>query len=125
MMEKTYQLTFEERDNYLYAHLTGQDSFGASLSYWNKIADKVTELAATRLLIHEDLIGNVTEAEIFDVVADLLGSGLVGIRIALFDANSNDTPLNALGQLMANNRGGKVKLFKTLDAAQQWIVKDD
>jgi hypothetical protein len=42
-----YHLEFEDRGTYLFARLTGKDSFAASLSYWNQIADEVARLKKT------------------------------------------------------------------------------
>jgi hypothetical protein len=125
MPDTSYTLTFEDRGDYLFAHLTGEDSFADSLSYWNEIADQIIELGHRKLLLHETLVGEVSEGEIFDIMMDLRSSGLVEIKIALYDENREDTPINALGQLIANNRGATVKLFKTLQSAQRWIEQDD
>ena len=121
----SYSLKTEDRGSYLYAHLTGQDSFEASLSYWNEIADKVKELDAKKLLVHEDLTGEVTEVEIYDIMMDLVNSGLADLKIAFYDENHTDAALNSLGKLVANNRGANVMILNSLKAAQGWIEQDD
>jgi len=120
MAENDYTLEFEDRGSYLYAHLTGMDSFAASLSYWNTIADKVHELGHTKLLVYENLIGEVSEGEIFDVMMDILPAG-TGISVAFFDENQADSKINELGQLIANNRGATIRIFQTLADAEKWI----
>ena len=124
MSKFNYQLTFDNREIYLYVFIKGQDSFAASLSYWNEIADEVKRLGCTKLLVHEQLEGNVDEGEIFDVIMDLKESVLRGVQIAFYDENRDDIPINALGQLVANNRGGAVRLFHNLKAAMNWIEQD-
>ena len=124
MSINNYRLTFEDRDTYLYAHLMGEDSFAASLSYWNEIADKVKAMDCRKLLIHEDLTGKVVESEMHEIIIDLMPSGLVDIQIAFFDENIDDTPMNALGQSLASNIGANVKIFDSLEAAKQWITQD-
>jgi hypothetical protein len=119
-----YQLSFEDRDTYLYAHLIGEDSFAASLSYWNEIADKVKALGRRKLLIHEDLTGKVIESEMHEIIMDLMCSGLLDIQIAFFDENRNDASINALGQSLAINKGANVKIFPSLEAAKHWIMQD-
>ena len=125
MSNFNYRLVFEDRKTYLYALITGQDSFAASLSYWNEIADEVNRLGYSKLLVHEQLEGNVDEGEIFNVIMDLKESMLRGVQIAFYDENREDIPINALGQLVANNRGGAVRLFQNLKAAVSWIEQDD
>lgn len=124
MSGSNYRLTFDKRGSYLYAFITGQDSFAAALSYWNEIADEVNRLGYTKLLVHEQLDGNVDEGEIFDIIMDLKESALRGVQIAFYDENRDDIPINALGQLVANNRGGAVRLFHNLKAAMNWIEQD-
>ena len=119
MSNSDYTLSFEDRGTYLYAYLTGRDSFVASLSYWNEIIKKVTELGYSKLLVHENLTGEVSEGEMFEIVTNLLKSGH-GISAAFFDENASDEAINALGELVAGNRGIQIQIFKTLDAARQW-----
>lgn len=123
MTSKAFILKFEVRDNYLYAHLSGKDSFAASLDYWNQIADRVKKLNLSRVLVHENLTGEVSEGEIFDVMMDVLPAS-TGIRIALYDENNADKNINDLGQLIANNRGADICIFQTLEAAEKWVVAD-
>ena len=125
MNEFNCKLTFDTRETYLYAFITGQDSFAASLSYWNEMADEVNRLGYTKLLVHEQLEGNVDEGEIFDLIMDLKESALRGIQIAFYDENRDDIPINALGQVIANDHGGAVRLFQNLKAAMNWIEQDD
>ncbi len=125
MSASDYKLVFDNRETYLYAVITGQDSFAASLSYWNEIADEIKRLGYSKLLVHEQLEGNVDEAELFDIIMDLKDSALHDVQIALYDEHREDIPINALGQLIANNRGGAVRIFQNLNAAMQWIEQDD
>jgi len=119
------KLEFEDRGTYLYACMTGKDSFAASLDCWNRIADEVERLDCRKLLVHEQLEGNVDEGEVFDLVMDLKDSALSRVQIALYDENRDDIPINALGQLIANNRGAAVRIFHNLKAATQWLEHDD
>ena len=119
-----YQLTFEDRNSYLYVRLTGEDSFAASLSYWNKIADQVKVRGCERMLIHENLVGKVAEAEMYDIIMDLIPSGLAEVQIAFYDENTDDTALNSLGQTLAMDKGANIKVFPSLEEAKAWIIDD-
>lgn len=123
MTKRTFQLVFEDRKTYLYAHLTGEDSFAASIDYWNQIADKVKELGYTKVLVHEALEGVVSEGEIFEIVMDIVPSG-IGIQVAFFDEDQSDHPINELGELIASNRGANIRIFKSLADAERWIGQD-
>ena len=86
MSPQKFILDFEARENYLYAHLSGKDSFAASLDYWNQIVDQVQQLNVTKVLVHENLTGEVSEGELFDVIMDILPSSS-GIQVAFYDEN--------------------------------------
>ena len=120
----TYQLVFEERKDYLYVRIVGKDSFSASLSYWNEIADRVASLNCKKLLVHEDLIGDVADSEINDLITDLIPSGLIDVEIALFDENPNDQAVNEFGQSLANKKGARVRIFRSLEEARAWLTVD-
>jgi hypothetical protein len=124
MSGPNYQLTFEDRNTYLYVRLTGEDSFAASLSYWNKIADQAKLRGCEKMLIHENLVGKVAESEMGEIIRDLLPSGLAEIQIAFFDENVEDAAINALGQTLAVDRGANVKIFTSLDDAKDWITDE-
>ena len=123
MPDTNYQIAFEDRGGYLFVHLTGTDSFAASLSYWHEIADKADELGQYRVLVHEALEGQVSEAEMFDIMNDVVPSGL-GVRIAFYDENQDNAQVNELGQLIAENRGAIIKIFGTLTDAERWLLSD-
>ena len=82
-----YQLTFEDRSTYLYVRLTGEDSFAASLSYWNEIADQVKLRGCDKILIHENMVDKVNETEMYDIITDVLPTGLEEVQIAFYDDN--------------------------------------
>ena len=119
----TYNLKFEDRTDYLFVKISGQDSFSSSLRYWNEIADEVGKRGYQKLLVHEKLTGNLSGREMYDLIMDLKVSVLKNVRIAFFDENSADNLINNLGRLIANHRGGKVRIFSRLDEAQRWIER--
>jgi hypothetical protein len=122
MLNLEYQLEFEARNTYLYARLSGKDSFAAGLSYWNEIKDKVEETGAKKLLVHEALEGEVTEEEMYDLMVDLVRHGFPEVRVAFFDENLDDKAINHLGKMVAESRGANnVRIFESLPDAQYWI----
>ena len=121
MCNLEYQLEFEARDTYLYARLTGRDSFAAGLSYWNEIKDKVKDTGTKKLLVHEDLEGKVTEEEMYDLMVDLVRNDIPEVQVAFFDENLDDAAINHLGKMVAENRGANVRIFERLSDARYWI----
>jgi hypothetical protein len=123
MNNSTFNFEFEHRGTYLYAHLTGEDSFAASLDYWNQMADKVRELKLNKLLVHEKMTGTVSEGEMFDLVSDLLTVS-TALQVAVYDENCGDQDINQLGQLIASNRGIDIMIFQSLEDAETWLTQD-
>jgi len=120
MSPQKFILDFEARENDLYAHLSGKDSFAASLDYWNQIVDQVQKLNVTKVLVHENLTGEVSEGELFDVIMDILPSSS-GIQVAFYDENDADRSINEFGRLVSNNRGADIQIFQSLETAEKWI----
>jgi hypothetical protein len=124
-MDTPYKLELEDCGTYLYAHLTGQGDFQASLQYWSRIADKAVELGHRKVLVHENMLGTLSKAQVFEVVTRIMKPEYLSIHVAFFDENLDNESLNALGQLVASNRGATVELFHSLEAARTWIKQDD
>ena len=124
-MGTPFTLTFEDRGSYLFAHLCGHDSFEASLQYWQEICDKTIALGHKKLLVHENLLGELSKTQIFEIVTHFTKPKYLGIQLAFYDENMDDGTLNALGQLVATNRAARMEIFPSLDAAQLWIEQDD
>jgi len=120
MSPQKFILDFEARENDLYAHLSGKDSFAASLDYWNQIVDQVQQLNVTKVLVHENLTGEVSEDELFDVIMDILPPSS-GIQVAFYDENDADRSINEFGRLVSNNRGADIQIFQSLETAEKWI----
>jgi sugar/nucleoside kinase (ribokinase family) len=120
-----YRLNLEDRGSYLFAHITGKDSFAASLSYWNEIADAVKQQGFQKLLIHENLKGVVNENEMQDLIMDLTDSGLQKVQIAFFDEDLSHMHINTIGQTLSARLGGNSRIFTSLEEARQWIEQND
>jgi hypothetical protein len=120
MRAKEYTLQFEVRDDYLYARLEGKDSFAASLEYWARISEEVRGRNLTKVLVHEHLEGEISEGEIFEVIMEVLPTS-TGIKVALFDEQHINSDINELGELVAQNRGVDVRVFQSLENAEDWL----
>lgn len=114
---------FEECEKYLYAHLTGKDSFEARLHCWEKISQTLKQRGMTRMLIHECLSGSINEVEMYDIIKTLDNADLSELRIAFFDENPEDHEINGFGQRIANHRGINLKIFSSLEEARRWITQ--
>lgn len=120
---KLYTLTFEERDNYLYAKVEGDiDNYEVSSGYWREIAEKCKDLSTKRVLIVEDLPGDSSMAEVYLVAAELPNMGFHGIKVAFVDGHLDQQEVNQFGELVAINRGLYGKIFCDVSEAENWLL---
>jgi len=115
-----FSIQFEVRESYLYAYISGTDSYETCLNSWVMIAKKAHELGIPRVLVHESLIGHITEGELFNVLQQVIPMG-IGIKVAFFNENLDHATFFALGELMAQNRGIDIQIFQSLKDAERWI----
>jgi hypothetical protein len=123
--KNSYKLTFEERDGYLFAGVTGEtDNVDISSQYWKEIADKCKNDGTKKVLIVEDLPGGASMTEVYEVASALPQLGFFGIKIAFVDAHLDQQDVNRFGELVAVNRGLYGKIFNDVSEAEKWLLKD-
>lgn len=116
-----YTLSFEQRPEYLYAYVEGEkDNYDISISFWRDIAAECARLQARRVLVDENIKGNVSMADMYKVAAEI-PSMFSGIAIAFVDRYADQQEINQFGELVAQNRGVRGRYFKSIDAAEEWL----
>jgi hypothetical protein len=123
MNTEQYTLNFELRGDYLYVLLEGKDSYSASISYWTRIAEEAKARNLTKVLVHENLEGEISEGEVFGLIIEVLPAN-TGIKIALFDEQNVSSEINELGELVAQNRGADIHIFQSLECAEHWLIEN-
>ncbi len=120
---RPYDLQFEERPDYLVARVSGpKDTLPTALAFWREIADECRRCHYQRLLIIEDIAGNLSTAEIFQLASQLPEMGLRGITTAFVDLQPEQLSDNLFGETVAANRGLFGKVFDNVAAAEQWLA---
>ncbi len=120
---KLYKLEFDERTDYLYAHVLGdKDNVEISTQYWREIADECRRTKCRKVLIVEDLKESVSTTETYQIASEISSMGFAGIKIAFIDQHIEQQELNEFGELVSTNRGLNVKLFNTAEEAEKWLL---
>ncbi len=120
---KLYKLEFDERTDYLYAHVLGdKDNVEISTQYWREIADECRRTKCRKVLIVEDLKESVSTTETYQIASEIPHMGFFGIQIAFVDQHIEQHAVNEFGELVANNRGIYVKLFNSPEEAEKWLL---
>ncbi len=121
-----YQLTFDERERYLYAFIEGdQDSVEISRSYWQEVARETTRTGMKRVMIEENLPAGASMTEMFQFATEIPNMGFGGTRIAFIDRDLTQNDLNQFGELVAVNRGVNIKVFIDKQEAETWLLDSD
>lgn len=115
-----YNIEFEERGEYLYALVGGEElSPEIAKMYWDEIAAKCAALGTSKLLIEKDFPKHVSAPEMLEMGV-YLGSILAGTKIAFYDRYENEE-VNKLGKIIARNEGVLMKVFDTVEDAEKWL----
>ena len=120
---KPYKLEFQRKDDYLYAHVTGEkDSLQISRQYWHEIADECKRLKSSKLLVVEDIMEAVSMMEMYQIASEIPQMGFYGVRMAFVDRQIGQKELNQFGEIVATNRGIYGKIFNDVAEAEKWLL---
>jgi hypothetical protein len=118
-----YNLSFELRGEYLYAYVEGpEDSLEISRSFWFKILRKCREHNLRKVLVEENLAENTSSAEAYNLVNEMATWGFGNILVAFVDRQLEHQKINRFGELVACNRGLRVRVFDSVNDAEKWLL---
>ncbi len=121
-VKMAYSLRSEERDGYLYFHVEGETSYETGEALWREIGSKCQELGYKRIIVEEDLKGQVTDTEMFRIASRFPDFGLLRVRIAFIDRHPDHDHGNEFGQLVCSNRGITSRICHSVLEAEEWIA---
>lgn len=118
-----YELTFEERSGYLYAHVLSESSGATEILRWfSEIIPKCREIGATRVLVHVETNEGLSTSDAFDAATGVVALDVSGIKIAYVDPDPSHLDTNQFGELVAVNRGVQGKVFLTIAEGESWLL---
>ena len=119
-----YELTFEDRPGYLYAHLKG-DTISSEVirSYVAEIVAKSNSTGQGRILLYRDIPAVLSEGETFFTVRESLES-LRGKKLALVNPHADINKEVKFGMTVGHNRGGNYADFEDIPSAEIWLLSD-
>ena len=119
---KQYELTFDERAEYLYAHLTG-DRVSAEIirDYIAEVVAKSNTSGKHRIMLYRDIPAVLSEAETFFTVNESL-EALRGKKLALVNPHADIQKEVGFGVTVGHNRGGNYADFTDTIAAERWLL---
>jgi len=119
-----YELTFEERPRYFYAHIKAAEmDYDAAQDYLLEVAKEVDRLGQKRLMIDRDVPEVMARGQLFFTAANLAET-FYQIRVAFVNPYPDlDEALN-FAALTANNRGANFKVFRDVGSAEKWLLNE-
>src|SRR4029077_6336709 len=117
---KPYELTFEERDGYLYARIKADTmNREMALAYLGEIADKCAELNCRLLILERDVPVMLPSGDLFFTTQDFMNM-MKGRRVAFVNPHSTIENHMDFAITIGTNRGADFALHNTVAAAEKW-----
>ena len=116
-----YQISFEQRPDYLYAAVTGTNTQEIVLAYMAEILRECEQRECYRVLIDERLEGpRLGEMDVFTVASE--GSlQALGQFEAVAHVDAQMGAMSEFAETVAVNRGMPVAMFGNVDDADRWL----
>lgn len=124
----SYTLNVEPRTSYLYVTVTGENSYDNVAHYLSEVRDFFRKYECSNVLIVENLAGPSLETfRIYDLVSKASEqTAQVVCKIAYVDINpEHDATRMEFAENVAVNRGVFVRVFSTIQAAEQWLIGEE
>jgi hypothetical protein len=117
----SYELTFEQRSDYIHARVTGSNSRETVALYMEEILRECQARDCFRVLIEERLAGPRLQAmDVFTISAE--GSmKVLGIFEAIAYVDEAMDELRDFVETVAVNRGLPIAVFATVAEAEAWL----
>lgn len=120
---KPYKIEFQQRPKYLYAFVSGRhDNVENARKCWLEILAACNEYKYDKVLVEENIEGNISMEEMYKLASEFPTMGFRDILVAFVDLHFAHQKLNRFGEVVATNRGGKVRVFDTVAEAKEWIL---
>lgn len=115
-----YEVYYEKRDDYLYAHISGPESVENACQFFEELRKIGKNENINAFLIVDEVKGILTMNETFFLSKEIakLHQGNI---IAFVDPKEETYHLNAFGGTVVGNRGVITRVFKNEKEAEQWL----
>ena len=122
--DKPYELIFDERPGYLFAHLQGDTiSVEVIRDYIAEIVAKSNTTGKQRIMLYRDIPAVLPESQTFFTVSASL-EALRGKKVALVNPHADIQREVEFGVTVGLNRGGNYANFNDVDTAERWLLAE-
>lgn len=115
-----YNVEYEDRKDYLYAHITGNESHQNAITFFHNLKEKMEKENWDAVLIVDEVKGILNTNETYELSREIaeLHRGRI---IAFVDPKEETFSQNYFGGTVVANRGVVTQVFKTEEAAIKWL----
>ena len=118
-----YELTFEERPDYLYASVRSKHVDEATArAYLTEIAEHCHSSHYHRLMVYRDIPEVLHGGALFFAAAEFQAL-LQNVRVAFVNPYAQNADDLEFGDIIASNRGGAHQTFETEAEAGAWLMQ--
>jgi hypothetical protein len=121
----SYRLVIEDRPGYLYASLSAdREGFEVEMTAVTELAAICRSRGASKLLVEHSIPSRLSTLEVYTIAVQLpkLYHGIV-VAFVIHKAQIPDDP--QFLEVVANNRGGRGRLFASAREAETWLISID
>lgn len=120
----SYELSFEQREQYLFAHVKAPTiDQNSALAYLTEVFEECKRTNSRRLLIVRDIPEMLSDGTLFFVTAEfqrMIGS----IRTAFVNPYISNEDAFKFAITVGTNRGANYRLFKSVPEAEEWLLSN-
>lgn len=118
----SYELTIEQRRDYVHAKVTGERTPENALRFLRESYLACMNSGTGTVLLEMRLSGpSLTTTNVFDVILSWVPDALKLRKIAYVEALFDDVAMPAFLETVAVNRGANVRLFRDVASAASWL----
>ncbi|GAB6196311.1 hypothetical protein [Lysobacter xanthus] len=119
-----FSITVDPREGFLRLYVAGDDSLEVSLGMWRMARGQCERFHARRLMLVEDLAGNVPVEEAERVVEEISRLGFADTKIAFVDLRG-DPHNDEHAETLALEGGLEIHVFTDETSARLWLLYGD
>ena len=125
MPSKPYDITFEDRAEYLYACVQADEiDLGIAVEYINEMMEHLRQTGATKVLFVRE-IEQMMSATQYSIIGSFIFNMLPPqVRIALVDRSPAHGIVVGFINARAEEKYRGIRAFESFDAAEAWLLSD-
>ena len=121
--EKPYDLTVEQRPEYLYARIqTDAITMQTEIEYLEDLVKHCDAVQCKRIMLRRDIPVMLSTTDLY-FATTRFAEIIPGLRVAIVNPHAGNDPGAKFAEVVGRNRGALLRLFKDEDEAERWLLE--